>query len=60
MAERVAALERDAKHLNEQDQAHNSTLVRVEAKIDRLLYWLMGTMATVVIFVIGMYANMKG
>ena len=60
MAERVAALERDVEHLNERDKAHNGTLVRVEGKIDKLLYWLMGTMATVVIFVIGLYVNMKG
>jgi len=60
MAERVVALEENVKHLAEKDNAHNDTLVRVESKIDRLVYWLMGTMATVVIFVIGLYVNMKG
>ena len=60
MAERIVAVERDVKHLNERDEAHNGTLVRVEGKIDKLLYWLMGTMATFLLFVIGLYVNMKG
>lgn len=60
MAERVATLEADVENIKGWQKTQNGTLQRIDGKIDKLVYWLMGTMATVVIFVIGLYVNMKG
>lgn len=59
MAERVAALEADMDNVKGWQKTQNGTLQRIDSKIDKLVYWLMGTMATVVIFIVGLYANMK-
>ena len=60
MAERVATLEADVENIKGWQKTQNGTLQRIDGKIDKLVYWLMGTMATVVIFVVGLYVNMKG
>ena len=60
MAERVATWEADVENIKGWQKTQNGTLQRIDGKIDKLVYWLMGTMATVVIFVIGLYVNMKG
>lgn len=45
IAERVASVETDMDNLKRWQAAQNGTIQRVDAKVDRLQYWIMGTTA---------------
>ena len=55
MISKVAGLERDVDNLKGWQDTQNGTLIRMEAKIDRLVYWLMGEMAALILLVAGMW-----
>lgn len=47
ITERVASIETDMDNLKRWQVAQNSAIQRVDVKVDRLQYWVMGTTATV-------------
>jgi hypothetical protein len=50
---RVSALEASVDGLKEWQRSQNGHLVRTEAKVDKLLYWIMTEMAAIVILAFG-------
>lgn len=45
----VAAMKRDIDNLKGWQKTQNGTLQRIDAKIDKLVYWIMGEMAAVIL-----------
>ena len=48
LAERVAALEADTENFRDWQLKQNSSLQRLEAKIDKIYIWLIGLMGGVI------------
>ena len=42
----IAALEENIKNLTGWQKTQNGTLIRLEEKIDKLVWWILGTFAT--------------
>lgn len=38
-------------------KTQNGALIRIDQKVDRLLYWLMGEMAALILLVIGIFVK---
>jgi len=55
ICERVAGLERDVDNLKGWQKTQNGTLQRIDAKIDKVVWWLMGEMAAVILLVASVY-----
>ena len=47
--ESIAAMKRDIDNLKGWQKTQNGTLQRIDEKIDRLVYWIMGEMAAVIL-----------
>lgn len=53
--ERVAGLEHDMKNMKSWQQSQNGAIHRVEAKIDKLIFW---GLTTSVLFSLGLLSNL--
>ena len=51
----VARHDESIANLKGWQKAQNGTLIRIDQKVDRLLYWLMGEMAALILLVIGVF-----
>ncbi|HHY44819.1 MAG TPA: hypothetical protein GX512_03810 [Firmicutes bacterium] len=51
----VAAMKRDIANLQGWQKTQNGTLQRIDAKIDKLVYWIMGEMAAVIILAVSIF-----
>jgi len=49
LKEEVAAMKQDIANLKGWQKTQNGTLQRIDEKIDRLVYWIMGEMAAVIL-----------
>lgn len=49
LKEDVAAMKRDIDNLKGWQKTQNGTLQRIDGKIDKLVYWIMGEMAAVIL-----------
>lgn len=48
-AGRIAALERDVDNLKSWQKSQNGSIRRVEDKVEKLQYWIMGQMAALLL-----------
>jgi len=51
----VAGMKRDIANLQGWQKTQNGTLQRIDAKIDKLVYWLMGEMAAVILLAVSIF-----
>ena len=45
------------RRLDGWQKSQNGALLRIDQKVDRLLYWLMGEMAALILLVIGIFVK---
>lgn len=55
LKEDVAAMKRDIDNLKGWQKTQNGTLQRIDAKIDKLVYWLMGEMAAIILLAVSIF-----
>ena len=55
LGKEVAAVKRDIANLQGWQKTQNGTLQRIDAKIDKLVYWIMGEMAAVILLAASIY-----
>lgn len=55
LREDVAAMKQDIANLKGWQKTQNGTLQRIDEKIDRLVYWIMGEMAAVILLAASIY-----
>jgi hypothetical protein len=53
----VARHDEQIENLRGWQKTQNGTLIRIDQKVDRLLYWLMGEMAALILLVIGIFVK---
>ena len=51
----VAAIKTDLDNLKGWQKTQNGTLQRIDGKIDKLVYWIMGEMAAVILLAASIY-----
>jgi hypothetical protein len=51
----VARHDEQIENLRGWQKTQNGALIRIDQKVDRLLYWLMGEMAALILLVIGVF-----
>ena len=51
----VAAMKQDIANLKGWQKTQNGTLQRIDGKIDKLVYWIMGEMAAVILLAASIY-----
>ena len=49
LGQRVATLEEAQRRTNGWQKEQDTTVVRLESKVDRLLWWIMGNMAAIIL-----------
>ena len=49
LGQRVATLEEAQRRTNGWQRTQDTTVVRLESKVDRLLWWIMGNMAAIIL-----------
>jgi hypothetical protein len=61
LAERVAMLEAEAENFKDWQKKQNSSLQRLEAKVDRIYFWLIGLMGgmitSLILLIISIYSG---
>lgn len=53
----IASLKADVCNLKGWQKTQNGTIHRVEAKVEKLLYWIMGVMATCIFTLITLFVK---
>ena len=53
----VARHDERIENLEGWQKKQNGALIRIDQKVDRLLYWLMGEMAALILLVIGIFVK---
>lgn len=48
------------KNLEAYEKKQNGSLQRMEAKVDKILWWLLGSTFTIIMFLIGLIVKMSG
>ena len=59
IGEKISAIEQDVENLKGWQKSQNSAIYRVEAKVEKLLYWIMGQMAAIIILAISIFLSGK-
>lgn len=55
MVREVAGIKQDVHNLKGWQATQNGALIRLEGKVDRLVYWIMGEMAALILVVVGVW-----
>lgn len=55
LGQRVATLEEAQRRTNGREKTQDAATLRLESKVDRLLYWLMTEMAALILLAVGVW-----
>ncbi|WP_205739261.1 hypothetical protein [Halocella sp. SP3-1] len=60
IAEKLSDHNARLESLEKYEKKQNGSLQRMETKVDKLLYWLLASTFTIVMFLIGLLVKLKG